>query len=461
MKKTALYSRVSIQKEDGYSIEAQKEALQSYCIAKGFKGFEFYTDDGFTGANIEREDMKRLLKDISNGVIERVVVYKLDRLSRSLKDTMHLIEDVFIPNNVAFISITECFDTSTPIGRCIIAILSAFAQLERENIRERSKLGLDARAKTGLWKGGCHMPRGYDYNTETGELTPNKLAAMVEQIFTFYMQGVSPRKIAEKLNLKYEQTVWNILRNSVYAGFINHCGKVLPGRHKPIISVKTYEEVQAQMKLRSQKREVESPHLLQGLLYCGICSARMFYHKKRYRSRIECYSQQMSAPHMVKDSNCDNPKWWHDELEELVIADFLQHSCKIRKMELIEQKNNIVNILEYKKNELAKKIKRLYALYSNAANEILLETINKYQNELNALTKQISIEKDNSIISEQITTAYKQLETLPDAWQHMTRAEQKLILRTHIEKITLKDGAIHIDYKFDNYAINNDKALIL
>ena len=132
----ALYIRVSTeaQAEEGYSIPAQSERLEAYCKAMGWNDFEFYIDGGYSGSNLNRPRMQQLIADVEAKKIEAVVVFKLDRLSRRQKDTLFLIEDVLIPNDVAFVSLNESIDTSTPYGRAMIGILSAFAQLERETL---------------------------------------------------------------------------------------------------------------------------------------------------------------------------------------------------------------------------------------------------------------------------------------------------------------------------------------
>ena len=157
MEKTAaLYIRVSTdaQYEEGYSVDAQKEMLTAFCKTKNIKNYKFYIDGGFTGSNIDRPEMVKLIDDVKNEKISHVVVYKLDRLSRSQKDTLYLIEDIFNPYGVDFISLNENMDTSTPIGRAMLGIMSAFAQLERETIRERTRMGMKERVKSGLWMGG-------------------------------------------------------------------------------------------------------------------------------------------------------------------------------------------------------------------------------------------------------------------------------------------------------------------
>lgn len=156
MKITAIYIRVSTeaQREEGYSIEAQTEALTAYCTAKGWKTYELYIDGGYSGSSLERPAIQRLIHDVKNSRIERVLVYKLDRLSRSQKDTLYLIEDILNPHEVDFISLNESMDTGSPMGRLMLGILSAFAQLERENIRERTRMGMAERVKAGYWMGG-------------------------------------------------------------------------------------------------------------------------------------------------------------------------------------------------------------------------------------------------------------------------------------------------------------------
>ncbi len=142
MKKAGLYCRVStdIQME-GYSIDAQKDFLKSYCKMHEIDNYEFYIDGGYSGSNINRPDMQRLIEDVEDHKIDIVVVFKLDRLSRSQKDTLYLIEEVFNPNDCGFVSIKENFDTNTPFGKAMVGILSVFAQLERETILERTRIG--------------------------------------------------------------------------------------------------------------------------------------------------------------------------------------------------------------------------------------------------------------------------------------------------------------------------------
>ena len=175
------YVRVSTDNQlDNYSIEEQTERIESYCKAKGWTLLHIYTDGGYSGGNTNRPALQKMLEAIRRGEASAVVVYKLDRLSRSQKDTLTLIEDSFLSHNTDFISINENFDTSTPFGRAMIGILSVFAQLEKDQITERFTMGRIGRSKAGYFHGGGNAPTGYDYRD--GLLIVNEYEAMQIQI---------------------------------------------------------------------------------------------------------------------------------------------------------------------------------------------------------------------------------------------------------------------------------------
>ena len=203
--RVALYIRVSTQEQakEGYSIGEQTDRLKKFADAHGWTIVKIYTDAGHSGANQERPALQDMIEDIKEGRIDKVAVYKLDRLSRSQKDTLELIEDVMLKNGCDFESMTEKFDTATSFGRAMVGILAVFAQLEREQIKERMSLGSEARIKEGKWRGGAHVPFGYDYEAALEKLVINEYEAMiVKHIFEAFISGSTFYSIEKEMKEK-------------------------------------------------------------------------------------------------------------------------------------------------------------------------------------------------------------------------------------------------------------------
>lgn len=450
---TALYIRVSTdkQREEGYSVEIQTERLKAYAIAK-FKGKQtkLYVDDGYTGATLDRPAMQELLKDIRDKKIENICVVKLDRLSRSQKDTIYLIEDVFLPNGTNFISINESFDTSTPYGRAMVGILAVFAQLERENIFERTRGGMQKRVESGLWMGGGRVPFGYDYDKSKGILIPNKDANTVQRIYDLYIKGYSLQKIADLCGLKYEKLAHQIITRKTNTGFIVYNGQEYKGQHEAIISIETFNKAMRLMEERSTKYFTSSSgYLLTGLVYCGKCGAKMRYQKwGKDKVKLVCYSQQTSKPYLVKDPDCDNLKTYSDQIEEIILKDLFA-MCKYKvKHKPVDIKQTTPLEMFYSQYEtLQFKLKRLYGLYSEAHDDILLETINDIKTQIDKLNKKINNEQDKEALLLQVEETFKHIEEIEDLWKHNTIQEKRNILRSLIQSITITGNEVKIEYK--------------
>lgn len=332
--KAALYVRVSTAEQSlkGYSIGEQTERLSKYADAMGWEVFKVYTDPGYSGSNTDRPALQELIADASAGMFKKVVVYKLDRLSRSQRDTLALIEDVFNRNSVDFVSMSENFDTSTPFGRATIGILAVFAQLEREQIKERMMMGKSARSKTGAWMGTHKPPIGYDL--VGGKLTPNPHEMeLVKQIYTLFLSGHPMRQIARDMNASglyhhygkwSEMTVKKVLSNREYIGEICYQRNYLPGIHEPIVSEDDFiraQEMLAEVHRRynADLRPGRAKSYLGGLLYCAQCGGK--YHKlttKGYSYYI-CASRSKKCDAMVKDHGCKNKTWRMDQLDEMIL----------------------------------------------------------------------------------------------------------------------------------------------
>lgn len=451
MKTAAIYIRVSTdsQAEEGYSIDAQKEQLSAYCVSKGIKKYEFYIDGGWSGSNIERPEMQRLIEDVNADKISHVIVYKLDRLSRSQKDTLYLIEDVFNPHGVDFVSLNESMDTSTPMGRLMLGILSAFAQLERENIRLRTRMGMKERVKSGLWMGGGRVPFGYDYDKDKGVLVPNRDAEKVRQIYKLYIEGKAPQEIANLLGLKYDRLVYQILTRKSNYGIIEYNGEEYQGQHEPIISKEMYDIAMRCMLERKFVRANTSEHLLTGLLHCGKCGAKMRYQKWGNKGcKLVCYSQQKSKTYLIKDPNCEQERVWADEVEEEVIKAIFEFANNYKPSETESlAPGDTLSLLYEQQTSLNKKIKKLYIIYAaDEDNDILLETIEELKKKLSAINQQIELNEQDDIVLARRKEKTELLLTVRELWDTMDVRQKKHIVRKLVNKVVITGAHVHIDF---------------
>lgn len=450
----ALYIRVSTdrQAEEGYSIEVQKERLEAFTkTLDGQVSYEFYIDDGFSGASLERPAMHRLIEDTKKGNLTHVCVYKLDRLSRSQKDTLHLIEDIFLPNNIAFVSIQESFNTATAFGRAVVGILSVFAQLERENIYERTRSGMQKRVEAGYWPGGGGTPFGYDYDAEQGILVPNKDAETVRQVYDLYLQGYSLQSIADLLGLKYEKLASQILNRKTNIGIIEYNGVEYRGLHEPIVLPEIFERAMAQKALRSERRLVTTtPHLLSGLIYCGVCGAKMRYQKwGKAGYKLVCYSRQISKPYLVLDPNCDNEAIWAKDVEAAVVSDLFSFTAQEIAPEgtTVRESVSPLELLEKGKQEAQIRLRRLYDLYAKQDNDVLLTAIKEQTQELADIEEKLKLEQEKGAGAKNVKLAKQKLNNVRSTWQFMDDREKRVLICSVIRKITVTHYSVRIEYK--------------
>ena len=335
MKKVALYVRVSTARQDqeGYSIPLQKERLIAYCKAKGWVVAGVFVDPGHSGSSLDRPGITALIDGVEAGKFDVVLVYKLDRLSRSQKDTLYLIEDVFMENKTDFVSMQESFDTTTIYGRAMVGILSVFAQMERETIAERTLMGRAGRAETGLWHGGGTDPIGYDY--VDGSLVVNKEEARhVREVYELFAAGFSVTEISRRMDgcqtkhgdWSHTSTVGNVLDNPLYAGTVHFDGVQGPGQHDAIIPRDVDKKVKAmRARLRRAEAAGDSANLLTGMIYCASCGTRYFPHKRPNGKVVySCHSRAKKNRKMVKDPSCKSPHIPVNDLDAMVEAEVLR-----------------------------------------------------------------------------------------------------------------------------------------
>lgn len=447
MKKAGLYCRVStdIQME-GYSIDAQKDFLKSYCKMHEIDNYEFYIDGGYSGSNINRPDMQRLIEDVEDHKIDIVVVFKLDRLSRSQKDTLYLIEEVFNPNDCGFVSIKENFDTNTPFGKAMVGILSVFAQLERETILERTRIGRKKRAEEGLWYGTGNLPFAYDYDEKQGILVPNKeKVEIVNKMVELYLQGMPMTQVGALFGLQ-DQTVRSIFTSPVGLGKIPYKDEIFEGQHEPIMTQETYDKLQQKMKERAVTYK-HANYLLAGKIVCGKCGAKYRYQKAGTSSiRLYCYSQQTSKKNLIKDANCDNRRYYDYEIEDYVIKDLISMSLDESKFRHNMNMNDI-NVSQARIDRIAQIDKQVVNLLDYISEGIAVEEtkekIRKLQEEKEKIQKELSDEKAKERKSENLKVVISDLNT---AWKTMTFEEQRNIVLEVIDKVVVNDNEIQIYY---------------
>lgn len=447
MKKAGLYCRVStdIQME-GYSIDAQKDFLKSYCKMHEIDNYEFYIDGGYSGSNINRPDMQRLIEDVEDHKIDIVVVFKLDRLSRSQKDTLYLIEEVFNANDCGFVSIKENFDTNTPFGKAMVGILSVFAQLERETILERTRIGRKKRAEEGLWYGTGNLPFAYNYDEKKGILVPNKeKVEIVNKMVELYLQGMPMTQVGALFGLQ-DQTVRSIFTSPVGLGKIPYKDEIFEGQHEPIMTQETYDKLQQKMKERAVTYK-HANYLLAGKIVCGKCGAKYRYQKAGTSSiRLYCYSQQTSKKNLIKDANCDNRRYYDYEIEDYVIKDLISMSLDESKFRHNMNMNDI-NVSQARIDRIAQIDKQVVNLLDYISEGIAVEEtkekIRKLQEEKEKIQKELSDEKAKERKSENLKVVISDLNT---AWKTMTFEEQRNIVLEVIDKVVVNDNEIQIYY---------------
>lgn len=448
MKHTALYLRVSteVQADEGYSLAAQAEKLEAYCRMKGIMQFRRYVDGGFSGSNLSRPAVTELVEAIRGGAVERVVVYKLDRLSRSQKDTLYLIEDVFLPHGVDFVSINENIDTGSPYGRAMIGILSAFAQLERENIFLRTRMGMVERVKQGFWPGGGKIPFGYDYDAAKGILVPNSDADTVREIYARYLEGQSTGRIARELGLKYEHLVRQILLRESNTGVIVYKGERYPGRHEPLVDKQTFARAMRRLQKPDKPRAAEGGKLLTGLLACGHCGAKMRYQKwGNAGDKLVCYSRDKSKPHLVHDANCPNRGVMACEVEAVVVRDLSRLAAAPAPA---RSRAGDETACRRALDRAQRKLRRLYELYAEGEDDTLREAIEQARRE--RVRAEQALEDARQAAQQQDTTeAYSALQTIGSSWDRLTTHERQALVRTCVQKIVLQNGKIEIYYAIE------------
>jgi site-specific DNA recombinase len=344
----AVYTRKSSEEgleQEFNSLHAQRESAEAFIRSQQHEGWqllsEHYDDGGFTGGNTDRPALQHLLEDVKTGKLDAVIVYKVDRLSRSLLDFTKLME-VFDKHEVSFVSVTQQFNTATSMGRLVLNVLLSFAQFEREIISERTRDKIAAARRKGKWSGGMPL-LGYDVDWATKKLVVNEAEAdQVRAIFALYLHRGSLLSVVRELhrrgwvNKRWQtrkgrarggrpfttSTLHRLLTSPVYAGSIRYKTEVHRGEHASIVKQDVWDRVQAGLRAQGPKRNPTglngSGALLRGLLRCGPCDRAMtptqtMRGTRRYRYYVCCGAVQRGREH------CPSKSVPAGEIERLVV----------------------------------------------------------------------------------------------------------------------------------------------
>ena len=311
----AVYTRKSSEEgleQEFNSLHAQRESCEAYIASQRSEGWvlvrDQYDDGGISGGTLERPGLKRLLEDIEDGLVDVVVVYKIDRLSRSLMDFSKLVE-VFDRNDVTFVSVTQSFNTTTSMGRLTLNILLSFAQFEREVTGERIRDKIAASRRKGIWMGGV-PPLGYEVKDRKLVIKDDD-AANVRWIFARFVEIGSGTELARELAARGIRTsrgnridkkyLYRLLNNRVYIGEAVHKGDSYPGEHDAIIDRAIWDKVHAVLTVSPRKRaartRADTPALLKGLLYGPDGAAFSPTHTRKAGKLYRYYVSQTVLKH--------------------------------------------------------------------------------------------------------------------------------------------------------------------
>jgi len=473
----AIYTRKSTDEglsQEFNSLDAQREAGEAYIASQRHEGWvalpDRYDDGGFTGGNMERPGLKRLLADIEAGRIDAVIVYKVDRLSRSLLDFARLMA-LFEKHGASFISVTQTFNSATSMGRLTLNILLSFAEFERQIIAERTRDKMSAARRKGKWTGGSPV-LGYNVDPRGGRLIVNEDEAVrVRAIFDLYLEHRSLVAVAREINGRGWTTkrwttkdgrehrgrpmgkgdLYKTLTNIIYTGQVNHKGTAYPGEHSAIIDRAVFQQVDERLRHNGMTggKEVRNKYgaLLRGLLQCDACGTAMHHTYtakggRRYRYYVCATAQQRGwdacpskslAAQQIEDSVVEhvrqlarNPQIVFETIRQAdeqsaVGAAGLRAELQAGEKELRHLNADLVKVAATTGNGM--RVDRLADLQDSIGS--LERRMSEFRAELGAL-------EANAVSEEEVAEALKAFDPV---WKSLNTNEQTRIIRTMIERV--------------------------
>ncbi len=444
------------QAKDGFSIHAQREKLSSYANICDWEIVDYYIDEGISAKNTkDRPDINRLINDVKSGKVNNVLVYKLDRLTRSVKDLITLIE-LFEQYNCTFSSVTEKLETGTATGRMFIKIIGIFAEFERENLAERVSFGYEQKTREGNYT-NTNGVNGFDYIVGKGDLIVNELEKeIVNRIYNMYLEGTSMLKIARTFNSEQipskrggywsQSTIKSILTNPLYIGKIRYgVNKKIQnkafqvnGEQESLIDKDTFKSVQEMILKRKHYNSKKYPSenaYFSSVLRCHKCGSR--FHPKQQKQNGKYYITYYCNNKQI--NKCNSSGISHTK----VLNAFEEYISNITLNKSIEIKPNIDNKTKEEKlirelDNIDKKRKRLQMLFIDEQinNSDYKEMITKLEDDRDKIN-----ESRKLICSEQEKVDYNDIKKLitnvKKNWDYLDESERNMFINQFIKYINI------------------------
>lgn len=463
--KYAIYVRVSTeeQAQHGFSIDAQKEKDSAFVTSQDGQIYNIYVDDGYSGKDLKRPALQNLFQDAEEKKFDIVLVYKLDRLSRRLSDLVSLGER-FEELGIGIKSVTEPFDTTTPAGKLMFNMLGSFAQFERELIGERTKMGIMRRIKNGSWS----TTRPFGYNLNEGKLTINETESeIVKKCYKLFLEhNLGVELIARRLNEEdliskrkgrwSKNSVWTLLTNPVYAGYIRWDGDIVKGQHDSIISKELYDTVKERLKEKDRYAPWVgiSPNLFIGLIFCVKCGSPLVsakpgngskkgkyrYYACRGRQTAKCRQDYIRAD-ILEDHIFSKIK--EIASQDTVIKDYVKRASeenserlKALKLEKLQASQRLTKLNELKDKKIKWMLshlpsKKVATEMSNEVDKLLdeIEVLKEKLATIGAKMQQVDLDGVNA----QIIADF--LENFLERFHKLENGERKLLVQSIVKRI--------------------------
>lgn len=474
---TGIYIRVSTedQARDGFSINAQKEKLTKYAEANDWSIFDYYIDDGISGKNLDgRPEVTRMLKDVEEGKINNILIYKLDRLTRSVRDLIYLIE-LFEKHSCTFNSQTEKIDTSNAVGRMFVKIIGIFAEFERENLAERVSFGYEQKTREGNYT-NTQGVYGYDYIPKEQKLVVNiEEKDLVNRIFDLYIDGKSYFKIAFKLNEENvptkrgghwsATTISSIIHNPLYIGKVRYgVGKKNKERAftvdgnsiEPIIDLEKWNKANRIIETRKHfnvRRYPNENSYFFHIIKCGNCGGNMSARQQTQNGKL--YITYTCNNACRGFTRCKG--FSHKKMEDAFLK-YLDTLNSMEPDESVMKKHDKENDLQRKIDILNSKMEKLDAKAKSVRNQFIndLLSVEEYHELNREIEKQKKVycdeisEFNNKNTKSKPTISYDDIKSIITNiklnWEYLINKEKQLFLERFIEYINVskKDNEVII-----------------